>query len=128
AALAECPADELVQGVVAAHVLTGGEQPAGGVEEGRGVEAAGRGEEPLRFPEPDRQRRDHLRRNLRPRWNGPWNPQPQGVEPRLAADAAGAGREEVAVQAGELRLRHARGELDLDDVGAAGLLPGGINA
>ncbi len=45
----------------------------------------------------------------------------QGVEPGLAADAAGAGREEVAVETGELGLGHARRQLDFEDVGAAGV-------
>src|SRR6202012_873137 len=60
------PADDLVDGVVPAHVLAYREQRPGSVEQPRGVQPASGGEHLLRVPQPVRQRRKQRRREKRP--------------------------------------------------------------
>src|SRR4029077_16971270 len=99
------PADQLVESVVPPHVLADGEEVPLRVEQGRRVEAAGGGEHSRALAQARRQGRDDLRRDLRPGRDRLRHAELQGFEPRLAADAAGAGGEEVALQTGELRGR-----------------------
>src|SRR5918998_3361611 len=95
--LQERPADELVCGVVASHVLLEGDEVASCIEERRRVQPSCRLEESLRPSELRRQGVDGL-------WGDHWSRRDHGaaaqlelLQARLAADTAGASSVEVAL-------------------------------
>ena len=109
------PAHQLVEGVVAAHVLPDGDQLTLGGEQAGGVQAAGRLEDALGPAQPLRQRVQHLDGDRRSASEHLGAPQLEGVERRLAAHPAGAGGEEVAFEGLQVG-KHASGQLHVDDV------------
>ncbi len=111
-------ADELVEGVVPAHVFKEAKQPAALVEQGRGVQAAGVVEDGLRGPQRLGQPVDDggvkAWPGRQPRAQG----DAHGRQGSLAADAAAGGGVEVPPQPVEID-RHAAPQVHGDDVLAA---------
>ena len=108
--LKEGPADELVQGVVPAHVLPQGDEPPLPVKEGGGVEAPGGAEEALGLPQALGQGEEEVGVHRQGRGRGEAEPSRVG-EGLPAAGSAGGGEGEVAPGRG----REGVAQEDLDD-------------